>query len=79
MAYGAHASRLDKVIDAGLELQGIAALTALNILETEDVSHQSWDSAERIHAAAESIRLAYADALAYTADPEVPLPSPTHS
>ena len=45
---------------------------ALNILETEQ-QHASleWDSAERVHAGLEAMRLAFTDALAYDADPEV--------
>ena len=43
----------------------------MNILETEDLDRLEWDSAKRVHASAEAMRIAYADALAYTADPEV--------
>ena len=45
---------------------------AMNILETEeDFSSLEWDSATRVHAGIEAMRLAFADVLAYDADPEV--------
>ena len=60
--------------------QGIAALMALNSLELEeDLPGMGWGTGAHLHAAIESMRLAFADALAYNADPEVgcclPLPS----
>jgi gamma-glutamyltranspeptidase len=52
--------------------QGIAALMALNSLEQEEgLADLPWGSARHMHAAIESMRLAFADALAYNADPEV--------
>ena len=52
--------------------QGIAALMALNSLELEEgLCDMGWGSGAHLHAAIESMRLAFADALAYNADPEV--------
>jgi len=56
--------------------QGIAVLIALNILKQLDVESQPAGSAGRYHLLIEAMRLAFADALAYVADParaEVPL------
>jgi gamma-glutamyltranspeptidase len=54
-------------------LQGIAALMAMNILEEEEKvgGEDGWGSASHLHAGIEAMRLAFADALAYDADPEV--------
>ena len=52
-------------------LQGIAALMAMNILEEEDMTAVAWGSADHLHAGIEAMRLGFADALAYDADPEV--------
>ncbi len=49
--------------------QGMAALLALNILEGFDLASLSPLSAERLHLLAESLRLAFADARWYVADP----------
>ena len=48
--------------------QGIAALQAMNIAETFDLSSMAWDSPERIHLMVEAMRLAFADARHYVAD-----------
>ena len=49
--------------------QGLAALLALNLLEGFDLSAQSPLSAERFHLMIEAMRLAFADAGWYVADP----------
>jgi gamma-glutamyltranspeptidase/glutathione hydrolase len=49
--------------------QGIAALLALNIASGWDVSAAPWDSPERMHFMIEAMRLAFADARHYVADP----------
>jgi gamma-glutamyltranspeptidase/glutathione hydrolase len=49
--------------------QGITALIALNILEGFDLSSVKRDSAESFHLGIESIKLAFADAHRYVADP----------
>lgn len=51
--------------------QGIAALMALNIAEGFEVSGMGAQSADRYHYLVESMRLGYADALQYVADPRV--------
>lgn len=51
--------------------QGIAALMALNILEGFDLSDQEPLSTRRLHLLIEAMRLAFADARAYVADPRV--------
>lgn len=82
----AHVSTWDEPIRTdyrGLEViecppngQGIAALIALNILEGFDLAALPWDSPERIHLMVEAMRLAFADARYYVADPAVtPVPS----
>lgn len=56
--------------------QGLAALLALNIAEGFHLGDLAWDSPERFHLLVESMRLAFADARHYIADPavqEVPL------
>jgi gamma-glutamyltranspeptidase/glutathione hydrolase len=50
--------------------QGIAALTALNILEGLDVARQPRESAESFHLQIEAMKQAFADAQRYVADPE---------
>ena len=50
--------------------QGLAALIALNIAEGFDFSGLSHDSSERYHFLIETMHLAFADALAYIADPD---------
>jgi gamma-glutamyltranspeptidase / glutathione hydrolase len=50
--------------------QGITALIALNILENFDLRAHARDSAGAYHLQIEALKLAYADALAYVADPE---------
>lgn len=50
--------------------QGIAALIGLNILEGFDVASMKRDSAESFHPQIESLKLAFADAHRYVADPE---------
>ena len=55
--------------------QGLAALMALNIAEGFDVPSMGAQSADRYHHLIESMRLAFADALRYVADPaQVPVP-----
>lgn len=49
--------------------QGITALMALNILEGFDLSAYSPASPEALHLQIEALRLAFADAAAYVADP----------
>jgi gamma-glutamyltranspeptidase / glutathione hydrolase len=51
--------------------QGLAALQALNIAEGFDLAGLPWDSPERLHLMIEAMRLAFADARRYIADPEV--------
>jgi gamma-glutamyltranspeptidase / glutathione hydrolase len=50
--------------------QGLAALLALNILEGFDINGRSPLSAEWLHLEIEAMRLAFADARWYVADPE---------
>ena len=49
--------------------QGLAALIALNIAEGFDLGSMAWDSPERLHLMIEAMRLAFADARRYIADP----------
>lgn len=49
--------------------QGIAVLIALGLLERFDVARMHYLSAERVHLQIESMKLAFADAYAYVADP----------
>lgn len=49
--------------------QGLAALLAMNIAEERDLAGLPWDSPERLHWMVESMRLAFADARRYIADP----------
>ena len=49
--------------------QGLVALMALNILESYDLASQAPLSAERLHLEIEALRLAFADARWYIADP----------
>ncbi|MEE8362960.1 MAG: gamma-glutamyltransferase [Dehalococcoidia bacterium] len=51
--------------------QGIAALMALNIAEGFDISGMGFQSADAYHHLIESMRLGFADALQYVADPRV--------
>jgi len=50
--------------------QGIAALIALNILEGFDIARLPRESVESYHLQLEAIKLAFADAATYIADPE---------
>ncbi len=50
--------------------QGITALIALNILEGFDLTSFASLSTERLHLVIEALRLAFADAFHYVADPE---------
>ncbi len=49
--------------------QGLTALLAMNIASTLDLRSLNWDSPERLHLMVESMRLAWADAHEYIADP----------
>jgi gamma-glutamyltranspeptidase/glutathione hydrolase len=49
--------------------QGIAALLALNIAAGWELGEMSWDAPERLHLMVEAMRLAFADARRYVADP----------
>jgi gamma-glutamyltranspeptidase/glutathione hydrolase len=50
--------------------QGIAALIALGILQNFDMASLPVDSADSVHLQIEAVKLAFADATAYVADPE---------
>ena len=50
--------------------QGIAALTALNILERFELGRHPRESVESYHLQIEAMKLGFADALKYVADPE---------
>lgn len=50
--------------------QGLAALMALNILEGFDLSHTTRDTIQSYHMQIEAMKLAFADAYRYIADPE---------
>ena len=50
--------------------QGLTALIALNILEGFDIGHLAYDAPSRLHLEIEALRLAFADAAWYVADPE---------
>jgi gamma-glutamyltranspeptidase / glutathione hydrolase len=50
--------------------QGLAALMALRIADSLDLASLPWDSPERLHLMVEAMRLAFADARYYIADPE---------
>ncbi len=65
MAY--HGFRLHEIPPNG---QGIAALIALGILKRFDMRSLAVDSAETIHLQIEAMKLAFADAHRYVADPE---------
>lgn len=49
--------------------QGMTALIALNIAEAFDLASMPWDNPERLHLMVEAMRLAFADARQYIADP----------
>ncbi len=49
--------------------QGLAALIALNIADGWDLGEMAWDSPEKLHLMVEAMRLAFADARQYIADP----------
>ena len=49
--------------------QGLTALLAMNIAETFELGRLPWDSPQRLHFMVESMRLAWADAHEYIADP----------
>ncbi len=59
------------VIECPPNGQGLAALLALNIVEGFSLGDLAWDSPERLHLMIESMRLAFADARRYIADPTV--------
>ena len=50
--------------------QGIAALTALNILEGFEIGRHPRESVESYHLQIEAMKLGFADAMKYVADPE---------
>lgn len=49
--------------------QGLAALQALNIVEGFDLAEMPWGEPERLHVMIEAMRLAFADARHFIADP----------
>lgn len=49
--------------------QGLAALQALRLVEAFDLAYLPWESPERVHLMVEAMRLAFADARQYIADP----------
>lgn len=51
--------------------QGLAALQALRIAEGFDLARMRWDEPEKLHLMVEAMRLAFADARRYIADPAV--------
>ncbi|MBI5670837.1 MAG: gamma-glutamyltransferase [Chloroflexi bacterium] len=51
--------------------QGLAALQAMNIAAGWDLGALAWDSPERLHLMVEAMRLAFADARQYIADPHL--------
>ncbi|HYF63199.1 MAG TPA: gamma-glutamyltransferase, partial [Herpetosiphonaceae bacterium] len=56
--------------------QGLAALMALNILEGYDLSRHPRDSVQSFHLQIEAMKLAFADAYRYIADPDhAPVPT----
>jgi gamma-glutamyltranspeptidase/glutathione hydrolase len=55
--------------------QGLAALIALNIAEGFGLGEMAWDDPQRLHLMVEAMRLAFADARQYIADPAV-VPAP---
>lgn len=50
--------------------QGMAALIAMNIASAWELGSMAWDSPERLHLMVEAMRLAFADARQYIADPQ---------
>lgn len=55
--------------------QGLTALIAMNIAQGFDLAAMPWDSPERLHLMVEAMRLAFADARQYIADPDAgPIP-----
>jgi gamma-glutamyltranspeptidase/glutathione hydrolase len=50
--------------------QGLAALQAMSIAEAFDLPSMTWDDPERVHVMVEAMRLAFADARRYFADPD---------
>jgi gamma-glutamyltranspeptidase/glutathione hydrolase len=57
------------VYECPLNGQGIAALLALDIAEGWELGDVSWHAPERLHLMVEAMRLAFADARRYVADP----------
>lgn len=51
--------------------QGMAALMALNIAEAWDLGAMDWDDPDKLHLMVEAMRLAFADARYWIADPAV--------
>ncbi len=50
--------------------QGLAALQALNVVRGFNLAGMPWDDPERLHLMVEAMRLAFADARRYIADPD---------
>ncbi|HEY3082094.1 MAG TPA: gamma-glutamyltransferase, partial [Chloroflexota bacterium] len=50
--------------------QGLAALVALNVLAGHEVGRMCWGSAEHWHLVAEALKIGFAEASEYVADPE---------
>jgi gamma-glutamyltranspeptidase / glutathione hydrolase len=51
--------------------QGLAALIAMNIANEFDLASMPWDDPQRMHLMIEAMRLAFADARQYIADPDM--------
>jgi gamma-glutamyltranspeptidase/glutathione hydrolase len=56
--------------------QGLAALAALGVAHHFELSSLAWDSAERLHVLIEAMRVGFAVADEWVADPEVAPPTP---
>ena len=51
--------------------QGLAALLALNIAEGWNLANMAWDDPAKVHLMVEAMRLGFADAKQYVADPDM--------
>jgi gamma-glutamyltranspeptidase/glutathione hydrolase len=68
-----------EVFELGPNNQGQIALEALNMAEEIGAGEQPYQSAERVHAFAESMKLAFEDGHYYVTDPEYEEVPPLHS